>query len=181
MVERCSWHETRRPLSTLGLWAPCGTKGRRRSTASPKGQGSAATFPARRRAGTPPRESVPRSQKQRLPVNPRGPGREDDLIAPAPQLAGAETRPRPGAPNLPKGQTTRTLGLRYPSTQPGPSILTLTADPSYSIKPPRPGRGSSLTPQTPPSVLGPAARSGPAPLWVPPPPPPPARRRTPSP
>lgn len=56
-----------------GLWTPCPPGDRRRSAASPKGQGFGATFPsgAGSRAGTPPRKSVPRSQQHRLPINPR--------------------------------------------------------------------------------------------------------------
>lgn len=91
-----------------------------------------------------------------LRPSPQGhrPGR--DLQPPPP--GGADPGlPRPRAP-----QHSPALGT-HPSCRP-----------SYSIRPPRPGRRRSPTPS---SALGPAARSGPAPPRRAPPPPPVRRRR----
>lgn len=77
----------------MGSLRPRGGGERRRSATSPKGQASGATFPsgAGSRAGTPPREPVLRSQKHRLPVNPRRFWERGRPAAPAPQPAGAQT------------------------------------------------------------------------------------------
>lgn len=71
-------------------------------------------------------------------------------MAPAPQPAGAETWPRPAAPNLPNRQTTRPPGSHTPLRSPAPRYSP--SQPTYSIRPPRPGPGSSLASQTPPSI-----------------------------
>ena len=167
---------TRRPLSTwvCGIPAEPGTEGGQRPPLKVKVL--AGTFPAGAgsRVGTPPRESVTRSQKHRLPVNRAGSGRKGLPLCRSlheqkpghvlqPQTLGADHRDPPVSKRLNAAR---------------PSILTLTADPSYSIRPPRSRRGDSLRP--PHSVLGPAAHSGPPPRRAPPPPPP-ARRRTPPP
>ena len=124
-----------------------------------------------------PRDTVSRGQKHRLPVIPRDPFKNDSQ----PPCRSPQAQ-RPAASCTPiaslQWQTTRSLGVRYASAPPGPLILTLTADPSYSIRPPRRRRGTPFTPQPPPSALGPAARSEPAPHRETPPPPPPERRRT---
>lgn len=123
----------------------------------------------------PARHCIPRPEAPpaRNPARPL----QERPAAPAPQSSGAETGRFLHPHSLPTVATTRSLGFRYASAPPGPLILTLTADPSYSIRPPRRRRGTSFTPQPPPSALGPAPRSEPAPHREPPPPPPPPERR----
>lgn len=120
----------RRPLSTWVYEIPAESGAERGQRPPPKVKVLAGAFPAgaRSRAGTPPRESVPRSQKHRLLVNRAGSGRGEYRDAAAPQPAGAETRPRPAAQNLrsrppgPRrsGMPQRSPATRYSHSQPTP-------------------------------------------------------------
>lgn len=120
-------------------------------------------FPAGagRRAGTPPRDTVSRGQKHRLPAIPRTPSRT--TRSPAPQPSGAETGRFLHPHSLPlQWQTTRSLGFRYAPGAARPFDTTLTADPLLHQAAEAPAREPIDAPATP-SALGPATCSGPGP------------------